>query len=380
MPSTQIDLYKRSKKTDLVTFTTNRGIPVRSTAKSSNGPTRNDYLRALKEADASRTFDFLGLPPELRNRIYRELLVLRDSFTCQAQALRTCKQINSEASSILYGDNLVEIRVFEDGVFTHGKKCGNYETDYAPGIQTQQNKGKMIRWPQFIRPVQFLRLSIVRYQHRAARAMGLAPRLGALHYILYSLCLFLSQDYRLRSLVLDLTELRSAFEHHGVVSHFDDDLDTALSPLRLLLPIREMRIEGTDIDFTSILTPSKHTIDVAEEILSGSMWSLMRHSQLASSTTLLMCTGGSWAFPLKSLAWVFSCGELLYESRDGSRGLLQSFFAVMQVLRETWDESLVELLTGQCKKQIGELVRLDIEARIMMMGKAQVGTLRGEES
>jgi hypothetical protein len=380
MPSTQIDLYKRSKKTDLVTFTTNRGIPVQSTAKSSNEPLRKDYLRALKEADADRTFDFLGLPPELRNRIYRELLVLRDSFTCQPQIVRVCKQINGEASSILYGDNLIEVKVFNDGVFAHGKKCGNYDTDYSPGYQTQRNKGRNIIWPQFVRRAQFVRLSIVSYQHPSALARGLVPRLGALHYILYSVCLFLNHHHRLRSLVLDLTVLRSAFKNHGAMWQFEDELGTALFPLRLLLPIRDMRIEGSAIDLTSMLTPPKQTIDVAEEIISGSTWSLLRHNQLVTSTSFLICTGGSCEYLMKSLAWVLSCSDFLLESSDGSRGMLQSFLTIMQVLRGTWDQEAVELLTGQCKKQIAELVRLDVEVKLMMNRKAQVGTFRGEES
>ena len=117
--------YNNISKDELVIFATNRKLQVQSTAKISKRPTRKDYIRALEKADDIRTVRFLELPPELRNKVYQELLVLHDSFTAHPQILRTCKLINNEASSTLYGDNLIEIKLYSDGVYTHGAQCGD---------------------------------------------------------------------------------------------------------------------------------------------------------------------------------------------------------------------------------------------------------------
>lgn len=56
---------------------------------------------------------FKALPPEIRNKIYRLLLVKKefnfanpDNFSVSSAFLRTCKMVHSEGCSILYGENL----------------------------------------------------------------------------------------------------------------------------------------------------------------------------------------------------------------------------------------------------------------------------------
>ncbi|KAA6410578.1 MAG: hypothetical protein FRX48_06000 [Lasallia pustulata] len=58
-------------------------------------------------------FPFLSLPAELPNLVYRHLLLGDEDFKVSryAQILRTCKQINREATGILYTENVVRIFV-----------------------------------------------------------------------------------------------------------------------------------------------------------------------------------------------------------------------------------------------------------------------------
>ena len=59
------------------------------------------------------TLGFNSLPPEIRNRIYRMLfvgnpveLIFRANNSRSAALLATCKEIEREGSSILYGENV----------------------------------------------------------------------------------------------------------------------------------------------------------------------------------------------------------------------------------------------------------------------------------
>ncbi|KAA6415891.1 MAG: hypothetical protein FRX48_00610 [Lasallia pustulata] len=66
-------------------------------------------------------FAFLSLPAELRNPIYRHLLVggPRSNDPRYAQILRTCKQINREATGILYAENIVRMLISSTDVLVY---------------------------------------------------------------------------------------------------------------------------------------------------------------------------------------------------------------------------------------------------------------------
>ena len=79
--------------------------------------------RALAKAAAKAakvTFPFLELPPELRDTIYRLLLVNRSDKNHHfghARILSTCQQIHEEAVGILYEENLIEISISMCGIY-----------------------------------------------------------------------------------------------------------------------------------------------------------------------------------------------------------------------------------------------------------------------
>ena len=140
---------------------------------------------------------------ELRDRIYRELLVLKDSFTCHPQIVRASKNINAEASGILYGDNLIEIKVHHDGIYVHGQLSGTHQPDRPRGQEKVLGRASQIKWPQLLSKARFIRFEIVILQ-QLATGVDAVPNLGTLHAILYSLCSFLQDSHTLRSLALDL--------------------------------------------------------------------------------------------------------------------------------------------------------------------------------
>lgn len=216
--------YYRCKKTELARFATNRGLLVPNTSKNPlHGPSQDDYVRALKQADTEASFRFLDLPPEMRNLVYKELVVLQDSWYCHPQILATCTQVHKEASSVLYGDNLIEVKIYEDGVVAHGKRCGPY---YPPGLGSDF---RSLVWPDFLRRVQHLRLAVVELPRRHARVASVGN-------IVASLCSSLALGHRLSSLNIDLDWLNQRGLRGG--------MDMALSPLRLLGPVPQLTIRG----------------------------------------------------------------------------------------------------------------------------------------
>ncbi|KAI7469309.1 hypothetical protein KC351_g13199 [Hortaea werneckii] len=68
----------------------------------------------LQRLDENATFEFMDLPPELRNCVYRELLSWSEKprmYECFPQILQASKQIRAEAESILYGDRPYDIHL-----------------------------------------------------------------------------------------------------------------------------------------------------------------------------------------------------------------------------------------------------------------------------
>ena len=76
-------------------------------------------LETTSNGETGASTTFLHLPPELRNMIYRLLVcddctLARGSIaTLYPAILRTCRQIRTEARSILYGENVWEIQIME---------------------------------------------------------------------------------------------------------------------------------------------------------------------------------------------------------------------------------------------------------------------------
>ncbi|GIZ38698.1 hypothetical protein CKM354_000210500 [Cercospora kikuchii] len=68
------------------------------------------YIRFLESADRERSFDFLGLPTEMRLEVYRWLLVNESREERYTAILSTSKLIRKEALDVLHGENVLQCK------------------------------------------------------------------------------------------------------------------------------------------------------------------------------------------------------------------------------------------------------------------------------
>lgn len=165
-------------------------------------------------------FRFLDLPAELRNIIYEYLLkVGKIRSTCYPQILQTSKAVYTEASSLLYTQNYINVEIRANGVYAHGLKCG----PYIPSSLCRRWHFTKLAWPDFLRRARFMRLRI------PPSPLGFPAMLQnhgeSISNTLYSLCLMLHNGNRLRRLCIEVApDPTSTFE----------SMQSLLYPVRLL--------------------------------------------------------------------------------------------------------------------------------------------------
>ncbi|KAK0364014.1 hypothetical protein LTR91_016879 [Friedmanniomyces endolithicus] len=246
--------YSDCTKKELSAFAKRRDIKViPSYAFRRRHLRKRDYIKALKRSDKAATFDFMKLAPELRNRIYRELLLFHESYSCQPQILATCKAINSEASAILYRDNLIEVKLrrghndwyHSSSVQAHGEHCGRLTMfGYANSMTNYQ-------WPEFLRRAQWIRVS-THYEtapgvtKNVLRRTTAGSKMQEVNYVLYSLCSFLQDEHRLVAIEVDVGTRVANILAAPVAATDEDAAHRVLSPLQLLGPLSLFHIINVD--------------------------------------------------------------------------------------------------------------------------------------
>ncbi|TKA27018.1 hypothetical protein B0A50_05209 [Salinomyces thailandicus] len=108
LPQFALD-YEKCEVSELQACIRQRCEPAAAVSKSY-------YINLLKYLDKRSTFQFMELPAEMRNRVYRELLVWPSDEGCGGgrcwpQILAVSKQINHEARDIIYEENSAPINV-----------------------------------------------------------------------------------------------------------------------------------------------------------------------------------------------------------------------------------------------------------------------------
>lgn len=218
--------YKKCNKQELAKFANDRQLIV--CGKTSAGPTKRNYINALWEADKNVAFRFVDMPPEMSNAVYEELLTLKDSYTCHPQILAASTQTRGEGTSLLYCNNLIEIKI-SDEIRVHGVRCGRYE--HPKGYDVM-----VLDWPEFLRRVKWLKVDFVPRKYPGpARHQVLYCR--NLQKVLYSLCSFLKLDHKLASFEIDL-QLLMISQATGT--------DDFLYPLQMLGRLPRLAIVGLD--------------------------------------------------------------------------------------------------------------------------------------
>ncbi|KAM0704477.1 hypothetical protein Q7P35_008711 [Cladosporium inversicolor] len=104
-------LYTSSSPAELRQYVTDRNLP---DPYPGSITLKYFYILALDRADSNKSFRFLDLIPEMRNLIYKELLVFGFCGKCPVihpfchpAILQTSKQVYEEAKKILYAENTI---------------------------------------------------------------------------------------------------------------------------------------------------------------------------------------------------------------------------------------------------------------------------------
>ncbi|CAK1363672.1 uncharacterized protein RHO25_006163 [Cercospora beticola] len=233
--------YNRCRKDELVKFATDREVVVNS--KTEKGPTKKDYIAALVKADQDATFPFENLAPELRNMVYAELLTLQDSFTCFPQILRTSRQINQEATGLLYRLNYVDVVIKDSGVCAHGHRCGSF-TPHMLRLQPDTHF-TALKWPEFLRRAHHLRVIVPDDIWSQLSVGGADQRIGCIANTLYSLCRMLREGNSVRHLrIMAQPDAASAME----------SIQAMFYPLRMLGGMTLEIVDGSGTSLANFYT------------------------------------------------------------------------------------------------------------------------------
>lgn len=297
--------------------------------------------------------------------IYDELLVLQNSYHCHPQILATNHFVHAEASNILYGNNLFEIAIKPDGVFTHGRRCGNY----SPGSNTCSFTSLV--WPAYLRKAQFVRVSMSnKAWFNGFISYPLGSRIPAVANIIYSLACFLEPGHRLRHVEVQLE----------LYPHISDDkssvvplVETACYPLRLLgakpiISIQDLSLEGLEkFDVRTLPTAPLNYIDwtskaklVAECIAAV--------SQLASQSTAFPTFGRPITIALVALTTASASLQVTSGNNSGLPMWMQAMVGALLELRHSMHMFLVGVITSHgaqapVLQQAQRLLRLEIDLR-----------------
>ncbi|KAI7286443.1 hypothetical protein KC345_g1187 [Hortaea werneckii] len=98
---------------------------------------KHTHIKSAGAPNQEQAFRFLDLPAEMRNLVYRELLVWPSNRLerCWPQILRTCRQVNDEAKEIIYTENAAKVKVILKGMGEYDPNRIFWFIDYRGGKQ-----------------------------------------------------------------------------------------------------------------------------------------------------------------------------------------------------------------------------------------------------
>jgi hypothetical protein len=141
--------YHLYSPNDLRKFCVQRGI----LDQNSRQYVRDTYIRKLKAHDRKTTFNFMGLPPELRLMVYSKLLRYQRSHTehndtreysmdskAYPQILRVSKLCYKEARGILYQQSSLTIAISQGHLFGDINGFANHDNYSYSWIRRQLSK------------------------------------------------------------------------------------------------------------------------------------------------------------------------------------------------------------------------------------------------
>ena len=366
--------YYRCSKDELETFARDRGIHVSNVGQRRPQNRRRNIIDALNKADENPSFRFLDLPPELRNMVYRELLVFkqspikRRSPKCHPQILCASKEVNREATGILYGDNLIVVKIRPEAVYAHGVRCGTY----APqtGLHGRRAGSQCIQdlvWPELLsraRAVHVVVLGVM--QHGSTRQL---PNCGTIHNILFSLCLFLRQATSLKTVTVDLGSLTNRYVRLGRADFLERHLPTAIYPIRLLRDgVAAEIITIDDVSFEDSLPPNSKAVELAGRIASGSIWTAIHQLQVVLRLGCFLCEPTASPASIDEFTALFAdgltiaiAGYSFLWSRGDSGRLRRRLSGYLRALRDLVDSVGMDQVPRMLGKQLERILMLGVE-------------------
>ncbi|KAK5124348.1 hypothetical protein LTR85_001565 [Meristemomyces frigidus] len=218
---------------------------------------------------ASMSSRLLNLPPELRNTLYRELLVKHEPHNgCHPHILVTCKQVHNEASALLTSENEVLISIsssigewpsedpeYPDPYKTAGTGLDVHTRVWATGSHEQRLMPMLDlpygseEWPAYLRKIERLRLNIsLSGQHTLFENLEVPPfPFDDVAGLLFSLTSFFESGHRLRLLGITIDLGDSGLEHAEPIDEGQTGqtaLQSTFYPLRRFGRIAETTLTG----------------------------------------------------------------------------------------------------------------------------------------
>ena len=202
------------------------------------------YILALDRADNTKSFRFLDLIPELRNLVYRELLVFEVCENCpifhsfgHPAILRTSKLIYKEARDILYAENTISCffavyvdRGDEGAAHRHTRIHTAEANGYDVRLSCVFHGMKAI--PDWFRQIQSLKFTVdVHGNGSVSRARSFAQGCTL------NLASFLMDQHSLKKLQIHII-------NHLQNAHAEKLTASILYPLRRLRGISQVQITG----------------------------------------------------------------------------------------------------------------------------------------
>jgi len=323
------------------------------------------YIRTLEKADREPSFRFMDLPPEMRALVYSDALHIPTEClcalcrTCDAQILRTCKQIHREAVDILYEQNPIACRFDAHSVSSwqaHRRttihRAEYSSTEFSPW---EFPLTAFLRYPEFFRRVRHLEIAVIVHSCEG-NTDDMSESSDASDYIgkcLLSLASFLMDKHTLKSL-----EITVSFPQCDNVTL----IESMLYPLCRLRKVPDVRFKG---DVPTGLAAKMVTMIQSSELV----FNTIKHLQLLMAEAkayqeLLHLTQAT-----EGMIWVGYC-------RAGSLSLdLQE--AIDSVgIESTEAEKSIHRDMGKLRDAVGEFDHFD-HAEIEESGSAETkDTLR----
>ncbi|RMY75745.1 hypothetical protein D0863_02376 [Hortaea werneckii] len=345
--------YRGLKVTELRRLIRAKGGKCRSSERKST------CLILLRRLDENATFEFMDLPPEMRNLVYRELLSWSNKpreYECFPRILQTSKQIRAEAESILYGDRPyhIHLRLSSWLDFTPGRKP-------VVDVTTEQGKNTGREYSRSLKTCPW-RKQVLRMHHvkvflhfvdptaNSAGDSSLATKLMkaqliAANHVLYSFAALLSTNGT------NIKTFQLQFDAH-------DQQDVAAAAPEILDPLRKLGPAIADIaSFSGI------SVDTGRELLEK-----MRAYEVAQDSTVKL------ADCEKLLSTWRNVRDGMEQCEDERPGLwhgdglvakgwnLQQFLECDEYMDHAWDQKLTGAATAL--SEAIERIRVSVRARL----------------